>query len=394
MKILVVSPFFYPHKGGSQQYAEQLYYHLMRANSRIKVDVLCYNTDNASEKEEYQGMTIYRIPCVQILPGQFAVPNYIKLWKLIRKLHKKNKYSFINAHTRFFESSWWVPFVAKYMGSKSMLTDHCADHPKQKSKLITQFATLVDKYFVPIFIRNYDVIAVTNKATLEFISKMQIKIPRIIYGGVDSDYFKPNSGGSKRCIPKIKRKFNRPDIIVTFLGRLIHSKGPQILITAAERILKNQRNVYFIFAGSGELYKKLSGVKNKHILFTGPLDRKRVACLLENTDIFVHPSFHHEGFPNVLLEAGASGCAVIATRRGGTDEIIIHNKTGVLAKPTVTSIEKNLLELIDNKRRREKLGKALRKHIRRNFDWRIIVKEYHRLITSTISPKSLRVFVE
>ena len=79
IKILLISPYFAPHIGGSQRYMEELYVHLSEQFPHISVDVLTYNTTDSKTIEKYRGITIYRVPCWEILPGQFALPNPIKL---------------------------------------------------------------------------------------------------------------------------------------------------------------------------------------------------------------------------------------------------------------------------------------------------------------------------
>lgn len=84
MRILVVTPYFYPHLGGSERYIEQLYSTLIKIDKSIHVDVLTYNVCHVNSIEQRKGMTIYRIPGKELLKDQFAVPNYIALLKCLR----------------------------------------------------------------------------------------------------------------------------------------------------------------------------------------------------------------------------------------------------------------------------------------------------------------------
>lgn len=382
MRILLVTPFFYPHKGGSQQYAEELHATLMERNQNVEVDVLCYNTDGSKSVEKYRGFTIHRIPCRQLLKGQFAVPDYIALWKTLNKLFAKNRYDFINSHTRFFENSWWVPFIARYFKTKSVLTDHCASHPAHQKKLITYVSYVIDRLFVPLILPLYSEVIVTNKATQKFLKGFSKKKTRIIYGGVDTKFFKAKGANRKRKI--LGKRFSRNDIIVSFVGRMIYSKGPQLLLKAAEDILKRNRNVYFIFGGDGELYKYISKKQNDRILFTGALEKKDVAALLSTTDILVHPSLHHEGFPNVILEAGSAGCAVLATNQGGTYELI-NEDTGIIVKSTAHDIKNKLRYLFKNREKRLLYGRNLRNLIEKSYDWEKIADDYKKFIDRNIT---------
>ncbi len=384
MRILLVSPYFYPHKGGSQQYAEELHYTLMRQNKDVKVDVLCYNTDGAKRVEKYRGFTIYRIPTLQILPGQFALPNYIELIRTLKRLFKKNRYDLINSHTRFFETSWWTPWIAKTFKTKSVLTDHCSSHPVHESFLVNNISYVIDRFLVPSLIKPYDFITVTNQTTQKFLSRLGLKDTSVIYGGVNVKDFNKARHTKTRTLSFSNQTFGDTDIVVTFVGRMIYSKGPQILLEAALDILKTKKNMYVLFAGTGSEYKKLSQHENKRIIFLGSLNKTQVAELLSKTDILVHPSLHHEGFPNVLLEAAASKCAIIATDMGGTHEII-NKKTGILIKkPTVNSVKKALLIMLRSRSTRQKYADEARKWVVENYSWEKIARQYKEFILKQV----------
>lgn len=380
MRILLIDSYFYPHQGGSQKYAEELYSRLLKIDPAVKVDVIAYNTTRAKPREEYRGLTIYRVPCFQILPDQFALPNYFDLWQTIKMLTWRYKYDFVNSQNRFFDHSWWTPFLAKHIGAKSILTDHCADYPKHRSKFVSFVAKGVDNFLVPFIANKYDLVTVTNKATKKFLESLGIRKTSIVYGGVDTQFFLPGKTKRARRLPKISRRFSSSDMIVTFVGRMIPTKGPQILFQVAKSFEGKYPNVYFIFAGDGSLFRALSRYKRKNIFLTGSLDKAKVAKLLANSDVVVHPSVHHEGFPNVILEAGAAGSAVIATDMGGARELIFNNKTGLLVKPIEDNLRMAILQLIRSKIKRDKFGKALRKRVVEHFDWGLITEDFQQLL--------------
>lgn len=374
----MISPYFYPHKGGSQQYMEEIYFHLMQKYKGISVDVITYNTDSAPLHENYRGMNVYRVPCFEILRGQFAIPNYFILWKLISDLFKKHSYDYLNVNTRFFESAWWTPFVAKHHKAKSILTDHCANHPEHPNQVVRSIAKIVDLALVPFISKYYDIITVTNKSTKQFLTSLGVKKTDLIYGGVDIDIFKPEKKQSHRTI--FNHTFTEDDLVISFVGRMIHSKGPHILLKAAEELLKTHQNITFIFAGGGEMYNQLKNTRNSNIIFTGSLEKSQIADLMSKSDILVHPSLHHEGFPNVLLESAASGCAIIATDKGGTKEIIINNKTGFLIEPDQHELILKLTDLITNPNIRKNMQLKARQHVVDNFNWKKIDDEFYKLL--------------
>ena len=374
-RILLVTPYFYPAIGGSQKYAEELYYFLMKRYPEFEVDVICYNTQKTKRFEKYRRFNIYRIPALQILPNQFALPNYYSLFKLINKLFSKNHYQLINCHTRFFDSTIWCLLLAKKYKVPLILTDHCANHPYHRATIIRLMARFIDKTIVTYLIKRYPHIITTNYATHKFIND-QFKVnPQVIYGGVDTEYFN-RVQLKKRELPKLSRAFTDKDIIISFVGRMIDTKNPQLLMSVAQQLAVCNKKLFFVFAGDGPLYKHLVKNQNKQIVFLGKLDRSQIRQLLGMTDIFVHPSIHHEGFPNAILEAGSSGCAIIATDQGGTREIISSKNLGLIIKPDQLSLTTALNYLITNKKLRNNMGNSLRQYAVKNFDWRQIAIKF------------------
>lgn len=353
MRILIISAYFYPHQGGSERYMEELYAHLVARVSSMTVDVICYNTQRKRQVEYHRGLTIYRIPCIEILQDQFAIPNYIALARLLYRLTKSQSYDIIHSNTRFFEHSWWVPLVAKRVGTICLLSDHCSYHPIHASTAITRIARVIDEFFLSFLGPRYDHIVVSNEATRQYHLSYGARELSLVYAGADI----------KTCSPK-KRSGN---LTVTFLGRFVTSKYPQLFVQSMGDILKRHPGLRCVMAGDGPLLpllKKQAGAGR--IRFPGILDTAGCARLLGTTDIFVHLTIHRDGFPSVILDAGACGCAVIST---GAPEIITHNVTGLVIEPTRRHLFGALEDLVSHPQKRLRLGNRLRRNVCRTFTW-------------------------
>jgi glycosyltransferase involved in cell wall biosynthesis len=318
---------------------------------------------------------VYRIGCLEILPGQFALPNYFELFSVLRKLKKQNKkYDILNSHTRFFDNSWWGPLVAKYLGATSILTDHCASHPVHHNPIINFLVHILDTVISRIVPQLYDKVLVISKTTGSFLMAHGLKIrPDVIYAGVD-EIFANNTKGSPSALT-VPKGYQ----VVTFLGRMIPSKNPQALLTAAHKILETNQKVVFVFAGDGSEYDNLKNTGSNNIVFLGKISKQSAAALLQRTDILVHPSVHHEGLPITLLEAGISGCAVLASDAGATWEIIIDNKTGKIIAE-ITNIAPELSDLLSNKTLQETLGKNLKRKILDECNWPDSAQQYYSVL--------------
>lgn len=391
IRILLISPYFAPHIGGSQRYMEELYVHLRNLYPYVSLDVLTYNTDNVSKKEMYRGIIIYRIPCWEILRDQFAIPNPIALCIVLYKL-AQNKYNFVHTHLRFFDATWWAWLYARIIGAKSIFTEHVSNHPVHENPTVEFIAHLVDKTVAGWTMPLYDIVTVTNKSARAFLNRAY-HLPqsiRLIYGGVDTSYFKPNNQ-KKRYIPILNKQLKTKDTVITFIGRLIWAKGVFKLYKAFCNLpLKLRNNTYLIIAGIGPLAENIQKqiLKDKledKVLFLGALKPEQVKTVLQATNIFVHPSHHNEGFPNVILEAGATGTYTIATDVAGVREVIIPNKTGTLIHlHDEKALTKALKWAISHKKETKRMGKNLRTSFINNFDWNQISTLFMKLLISNV----------
>ena len=389
IKLLLVLPFFYPHRGGSQKYAEELYANMQKNHNDIAVDVLCYNTDNASNYENYRGFKIYRVSCWNVIPARFALPNPISLLSILIKL-SKNKYDYVNTHIRFFDPTWWLWIYAKLIKAKSIYTGHVVGHPVYQKRSVELIAKIIDLTIAKFSLKFYDYITFTNKAAQQFFKETLgvKKETYLIYGGVDTIFFSPKDKNSQRSIPKINLNVDKNTVLVTFVGRLIWTKGVTYLYDAIKLIHNSGKdnNVIFVLAGPGELEMIMKNkiaednLENKVIL-TGNLKYEEVKELLSISNIFINPSNHNEGFPNTVLEAGSSECFVIATDNAGTKEVIKNYETGILVpQKNPRSFADTILWVLNNPEKREEIAKNFRKMLVKDFDWNIISEQLYILL--------------
>ncbi len=349
MKILVLSPYFYPHIGGSERYIEELYGELVKQNPEVEVDVLTYNTENAEKLERYKNFNIYRVGCWEILPNQFVLPNYFELISLLKQLKKKN-YSHVNAHTRFFDTAWWGWLAAKFFGAKSILTDHCASHPQHKNFIVRMVAKIVDRLAMPLLYKAYQQITVVSQATKDFWVKSVNQSKKIIVI--------PNSVDDSLLA---KKQVSDHKTSVRFVGRNVATKGAGIF----DEVIKELKPKY-----PKVVFERISG-----------LSHDRVMRLLQQTNILVHPSIHHEGLPTIILEAGLAECAVVATNVGGTKELIKNGRSGILVEPSIAEVKFAVEKLLNEPSKAEKMGEELKQKVLKDYMWAKTADKYNKLLS-------------
>ena len=151
--------------------------------------------------------------------------------------------------------------------------------------------------------------------------------------GVDIDYFNRTNEVLLRA--EIIRK--EESFTFCFVGRIVGDKGINELVEAFLKLVNEFPACRLILVGDFE--EELDPVEpvtrqmifeNNQIVFTGWQDDIRP--YLAASDIFVFPSYR-EGFPNVVLQAGAMGLPCIVTDINGSNEIIHDWVNGLIVPP-------------------------------------------------------------
>ena len=112
------------------------------------------------------------------------------------------------------------------------------------------------------------------------------------------------------------------------------------------------------------------------IVWAGWLEKSELRTTYRSCDIFVNPSLY-EGMPNTVLEAMASGLAVVASDIGGNDQLVENDRTGLLFDLSEPERLTNaILRLAQDPALRDQLGKTARALVSANHSWRNDARAY------------------
>lgn len=116
--------------------------------------------------------------------------------------------------------------------------------------------------------------------------------------------------------------------VVTFLGRITMQKGPEYFVEAAAKVLKKNKNVRFVMAGSGDMMDDMIRLAARRGIadrfhFTGFLRGKEVYQMLRDSDVYIMPSVS-EPFGISPLEAMEMGVPSIISKQSGCAEILTN----------------------------------------------------------------------
>ncbi len=153
--------------------------------------------------------------------------------------------------------------------------------------------------------------------------------------GIDTSYFAPSQFTATE-INALKEKLGiaATDFVFVFIGRLVKDKGINELANVFSKLSKAHTSVKLLLVGGYEA--ELDPVapstydiieNNPHVISTGWVDDVRPYLAVSN--ILAFPSYR-EGFPNVVIQAGAMGVPSIVTNINGSNEIIKDGENGVI----------------------------------------------------------------
>ena len=152
--------------------------------------------------------------------------------------------------------------------------------------------------------------------------------------------------------------------------------GIDVLIKAFSKVNKSsKRDVRLKIAGDGPNRAALEKLANElgiseYVEFLGWLDFDYISEFYKSLDIFCVPSYS-ESFGVVAVEAGAASLPTVVSNVGGLPEVVRDNETGfVVQAGDVEAFASKLMSLVNNDGIRETLGKAARKRIESNYQWK------------------------
>jgi glycosyltransferase involved in cell wall biosynthesis len=210
--------------------------------------------------------------------------------------------------------------------------------------------------------------------------------------GININYFNPNQF-SKDVNSKLKKELNieENDFVFIFVGRLVGDKGINELV-AAFRKLQNSSpfNHHFSLLLVGPLESDLDPLKkktlkeienNSDIVSLGFQQDVRPYFAISN--VLVFPSYR-EGFPNVVMQAGAMGLPCIVSNINGCNEIIKEEENGlIISVKNSEAIYKAMKRLIEDPELKNKLQNNARNMITELYEqkivWEALLKEYKSL---------------
>ncbi len=359
IKVGLISPYFFPHKGGVPVHVYNQYLGLKNMGFEVKIispdfgksqDIVCSDLIKLGK------------PIPIIYNGSLT---YISFAFKAKEILRTEKFDIIHVHEPYHPFSLW--FIKNF--KRNVGTFHV--FREEPEKLLLKLG----KPFIKIMRENLSIaVAVSktaSKIVMSYFGVPEEKI-RIIPNGIDFQRF-----DEAEPLRNLAGKFN-----ILFVGRLEPRKGVKHLIRAYRTVKKIIPDSRLIIVGSGMRAYYLSFITEdieKNVIFMGEIPSENLQRVYKSADICVFPSNRGESFGIVLLEAMAAGKPVIAGNAEGYRELLQDGKYGIIVDPRdEDALARSIVELYFKDEKRKELAEKGRKYAM-NFDWKNVIKDISRL---------------
>jgi glycosyltransferase involved in cell wall biosynthesis len=248
----------------------------------------------------------------------------------VNKAIKKRKINFDMIHCHF---TWYSGYVGKIL-------------KKRYKKKVIVTAHGFDIYDLPFrndfwnnkvkeILKSCNHIITVSKFNFQKIKKLGFEKKTIIIPNCyDEEIFFPKN--KIKCRKKLNLPINKK--IIINVGNLIPLKNQETLILAINEIVKKRKEILCLIIGEGELKKKLQEKinelnLNEHVKLLGSKKHEEISDYMNSSDLFVFPSLK-ESFGIVQIEAMGCKVPVLASKNGGSVEIISSKELGFLYENT------------------------------------------------------------
>ncbi len=371
MRIALITDGIAPYVlGGMQKHS--FYLTKFFAKNKIHVDLVHYNDSKydinaleffTEEERTYIHSIVLQFPSSAKFPGHYIYKSYKYSCLAFDAIKDQlNTYDFI--YTKGFAG--WKLISEKNKGHITCCKIGVKFHGYEMFQIAPEAKAKLQQFILRPFVKQIsqqaDVVFSYGGKITDIIKSIGVKPKHIIEipSGVEKDFISTSISSH-----------NEPYRKFVFLGRAERRKGIIELNEVLQKLTSQKQNFTFEFIGPIPDSMK---IKHDSIIYHGEIrDAQKIKSLLSQNDILVCPSWS-EGFPNVILEAMASGLAIIASDVGAI-AAMVSDKNGWLIEPA----NKEQLEtaLIDAIQTKNLISKKEQSHqlVQTTFNWDIIAQK-------------------
>lgn len=364
MRIVQVSPFFYPHAGGVESHVRGIVRELAREGHDVTVVTSRYDRSLPLD-EETEGYRILRTRTLGVL---LDTPLDVGTRRTVQGLAP----DVFHLH--------YPPPLTSYFACRGLarrrvpvcLTYHCDLYlPGATGRLL---AGIYQTVFLPSTLARTGHIIVHTKSYGSTSAMLRGRELNVIPSAVDLERFRPGIDASGlRADLRLDGKR-----VAVFTGRLVPHKGVDVILQA---LVQLPVDVVLVVIGAGPRLPSLVGLARRlgveqRVRFCPAVSDEELPRYLALGDVFVFPSQNRlEGFGLVVAEAMAAGLPVVIADMPGVREVIEPGSEGLLAEPLIASdLAEKMLTILDDRALARRMGRAGRERAEARYGLPTVVR--------------------
>jgi glycosyltransferase involved in cell wall biosynthesis len=298
--------------------------------------------------------------------------KFMKAYRYLNELHKKEPISIIYSNT-------FAVLIGAFFAKRNKITHiwHIHEIIKSPKFLVRFLAKQIDGIHPrPVVVSE----SVANHWT-NVLSDIQ---PEVIHNGID---YTPFLNG----VEDVHKKAGLPQgrKIVTMVGRINPGKGQLFFLEMAMEVIKEHPDALFLIVGDPypgyeSILEEIGAFiqdngLGKHVMDLG--FRMDIPDILKCSEVFVLPSVLPDSFPTVVLEAMASALPVVATKSGGSVEMLVDNETGYLIEiGDVSTGSEKIIHLLNHPIEAKEMGRLGRERVLKEFSYGLFAQKMENYI--------------
>lgn len=359
-------------------------------NNHFKVTAISADEKQLQKVAEKYGVAYFHVELTRAIT---PIHDLKALWKLYRFI-KKNKPEIVHTHT---PKAGLIGMLAAKLAGIPIRIHTVAGLPLMEA---TGFKRIILNFVEKLTYHCANNIYPNSKGLQDYIIKEKFCNPsklKIIgngsSNGIDTQFFN-NIHFDKEKNEELKLKLGiyNEDFVFIFVGRLVKDKGINELVVAFKEIQNSKhttQNPKLLLVGPFEeeldplLPETLQEIEqNPNIITTG--FQKDVRPYLAISNALAFPSYR-EGFPNVVMQAGAMELPSIVSDINGCNEIIVEGENGIIVPvKNVEKLKNAMVVMMNDKDYYNRLQSNSRSMIESRYDqslvWKELLNEYNVLI--------------
>ena len=379
MKILMIAPqpFFQPRGTPISV--------LHRLNTLSKmgheIDLATYHL---GQTIPFENVTYHRIPKIPFIKKIKVGPSKTKIivdlfliFKVL-KLLINNKYDVIHSHE---EAGFFGAWLASKFGIMHLYDMH-SSLPQQ----LTNFKFTKLKLLIDIFeslerhtITNSDALITICPELYNYVNELYPDKKQILIENVadNSSVF----GENETEEVDISEKYNlNSKTIILYAGTFEPYQGLELLIESSKQVIdKNNKITFALVGGNPEQVKHYQQLVrrnklNDYYVFTGQVKPNMVPKFLDLADILVTPRIEGNNTPLKIYSYLRSGKPIVATNHV-THTQVLNNEVAILTDCNADSFARGLIEIIENKKLRQKIAKNAKSLANEKYSYDVYLKK-------------------